>query len=286
MTSSGLHSDNGWELDFQFPLPERTEKPRRSGITMIFDKGLGPQETQDLLELCTPHIDFWKLGFASSALYPPALLRRKIALVKSFNISIYPGGTFSEIATVQGKLYTYLQRARELGFSAVEISDGTIQINPRERSEAIKAAREMGLSVLTEIGKKDGAAPFQPAAMAAQVERDLRDGASLVIVEARESGKGVTIFDRAGRLDHEKALKLLREIGAGAERLIWEAPLSSQQVEFIRLLGVEVNLGNVAPKDVLALESLRRGLRADTFRLSLEHKKKDAAHSIAPLTVI
>ena len=286
MKSSDSDNNNGWGLDLQFPLPQRTQKPRRKGVTMIFDKGLGPQETRDLLGLCAPYIDYWKLGFASSALYPPDLLQQKISLVKSYQISIYPGGTFSEIATVQGKLRAYLQRARELGFSAVEISDGTIQLNPRERSAAIKAAREAGLPVLTEIGKKDGAAPFQPAAMAAQLERDLRDGASYVIVEARESGKGVTIFDREGRLDYEKTHKLLREIATGLEQIIWEAPLSAQQVEFIRLLGVDVSLGNIGPKDVLALESLRRGLRADTFRLSLEEKKKDTLHSIAPFTVI
>jgi len=265
---------NGWDLDLYFPLQERaTAKPRRSGITMIIDKGSGLRETFDLLEMCAVYIDCWKLSFGSSALYHPEILRKKIELLNSFNIIVLPGGTFLEIAHIQGKLKPYLHRARELGFSAVEISDGTIELSAWKRSQAIKMARELGLLVLTEIGKKDPGEIFYPELMAEQVKRDLEDGAYKVVLEARESGKNVTIFNQQGNIDMEKMNRLLMSI-PDREQIIWEAPLKNQQVDFITMFGPNVNLGNIAPDDVLSLESLRNGLRADTFKLSLQKEKE------------
>jgi len=260
---------NGWELDIFFPLEERIkEKPRQNGITMIIDKGTGLRGTSDILEMCADYIDFWKFSFGSSALYRPELLRRKIELIKSGNIKVFPGGTFLEIAFMQGKIMPYLQRARELGFSAVEISDGTIDLPPRQRSRIIKAALNYDLLVLTEIGKKESGSVFLPELMAEQLKRDLKDGAFKVILEARESGKDVTIFNYQGDIEREKINKLLLFIPE-TENIIWEAPLKKQQLEFITIFGPNVNLGNISPEEVLALESLRNGLRADTFKHSL-----------------
>jgi phosphosulfolactate synthase len=260
---------NGWELDFLFPLQGRMmEKPRSRGITMILDKGLGLNATRDVLEMSAGFIDFWKLGFGSSALYDPRVLQRKIEAVNSFHVKIYPGGTFFEIAFSQGKTGSYLSRAAELGFSAIEISNGTINLGAQERSHAIKQALQEGFTVLTEIGKKEAGLPFQPELMAEQFNRDLEDGAFKVILEARESGKNVTIFNEQGSIDGDKINELLLSI-KGEEHIIWEAPLKEQQIEFITRFGPGVNLGNIPSEDILALESFRHGLRADTFKLAL-----------------
>ncbi len=270
---------NGWDLDIYFPLQDRTiAKPRFRGITMIIDKGTGLRETFDILEMCAEYIDFWKLSFGSSALYNQEILRKKIEMVHSFNVIVYPGGTFLEIAHIQGKLKPYLHRACELGFSAVEISDGTIELPAWKRSQIIKMARDNDLLVLTEIGKKEAGEIFYPELMAEQVKRDLEDGAFKVILEARESGKNVTIFNEQGNIEREKMNKLLLSI-TGQEQIIWEAPLKNQQVDFITMFGPNVNLGNIPPEDVLSLESLRNGLRADTFKLSLAEKEKQQVHS-------
>jgi phosphosulfolactate synthase len=245
---------------------------------MIIDKGTGLRETFDILEMCAEYIDFWKLSFGSSALYNQEILRKKIEMVHSFNVIVYPGGTFLEIAHIQGKLKPYLHRACELGFSAVEISDGTIELPAWKRSQIIKMARDNDLLVLTEIGKKEAGEIFYPELMAEQVKRDLEDGAFKVILEARESGKNVTIFNEQGNIEREKMNKLLLSI-TGQEQIIWEAPLKNQQVDFITMFGPNVNLGNIPPEDVLSLESLRNGLRADTFKLSLAEKEKQQVHS-------
>jgi phosphosulfolactate synthase len=269
--------NNAWDLDISFPLHDRVEnKPRSTGTTMVLDKGTGLRETLDILEMSADYIDFWKLSFGSSALYNPATLSKKIELVKSFHVEIYPGGTFMEIAYVQGKLKAYLQRACELGFSALEVSDGTIPLSQWERSQMIRAAWETGLTVLTEIGKKQSGEVFYPELMADQVNKDLDDGAFMVIMEARESGKDVTIFNEQGNIEREKLNKFLLSLGR-QEKIIWEAPLKKQQLEFITMYGPNVNLGNIPTEEVIALESLRTGLRADTFKLSLALDEKRQA---------
>lgn len=265
-----INKDNAWGPGFSFPLQGRAAKPRQKGLTMILDKGIGLRETLDLLEMCAGYIDFWKLGFGSSALYDAALLKEKIKLVRSFQINVYPGGTFTEIAFTQGKLKAYLERAGELGFTAIEVSDGTIQLPARQRGMIIKTACAAGLLVLTEIGKKESGVVFDPETVAAQIYKDLEDGATKVILEARESGRDVTIFDTQGNLELVKVHKLLMLTAAARGKMIWEAPLTKQQVSFITLLGPNVNLGNIAPRDVLALETMRTGMRSDTFRLTLD----------------
>jgi len=272
---------NGWQLDFSYPVKERTTKDRSRGITIIFDKGLGIRETRDLLETGAPYIDFWKLGFGTSALYSSALLMKKIELVNSYNIKIYPGGTFFEIVYTQGRLKEYLKRACELGFTTVEISDGTIQLSATERSRAIGTAREMGFCVLTEIGKKEAAAQFDPHEVAAQMAKDLQDGAFKVIIEGRESGKNVTIYNEKGNIEHGRMKQLLL-LAPEQSSIIWEAPLKKQHIDLITLLGPHVNLGNIFPEDALSVEALRRGLRSDTLKMFLPYPGGGKRESRAP----
>ncbi|WP_027340591.1 phosphosulfolactate synthase [Halonatronum saccharophilum] len=261
-------SNNGWGLDIEFPLVGREEKPRRNGLTMVIDKGLGLNQTKDLLEVGAEYIEFLKLSFGTSALYPDDLLREKIELVKSYGIDIYPGGTFLEVAIVQNKFEEYLKRAKDLGFTAVEVSDGTINLTSNLRSMIIKKAKSMGFKVLSEIGKKDGKSEFKVSQMIKQLKRDLSDGAYKVIIEARESGKGVSIYDEEGKADEFKLKKILLEAPHPMD-IIWEAPLKKQQVYFIEMLGNNVNLGNINVEEILALESLRNGLRGDTLKMAL-----------------
>lgn len=250
------------------PLAGRTSKPRDSGQTMLLDKGMGLSQTGDLLELAADYIDYIKFTFGSAALYPPAVLRAKIGLIRSYGIDVYPGGTFLEIALTQGRLDDYLRRCKEVGFTHIEVSDGTIDLDPGARREAIAKAREYDFPVITEVGKKDGA-PLDPGEALEQVLADLEAGAAKVILEGRESGKGAGIYDARGKLQDDDLERLVQGL-PDPDVLMWEAPLKEQQEQLITRFGPNVNLGNIKPEDALALEALRLGLRGDTLKLALE----------------
>jgi phosphosulfolactate synthase len=235
---------------------------------MIIDKGLGLSQTGDLLEMASDYIDYIKFTFGTAALYSQALLRAKIALIRSYGINVYPGGTFFEVAVTQGKVDAYLHRCKDLGFTCIEVSDGTITLAPEARRQAIARAREFGLQVVTEVGKKAAGSVFDPDEAVRQIRADLEAGAVKVIVEGRESGKNAGVYDAQGKI----ADAALDRIVAGAGDpgvLMWEAPLKVQQEELIIRFGPDVNLGNIPPEEALALEALRRGLRGDTLRLAL-----------------
>ncbi|WP_020374689.1 phosphosulfolactate synthase [Sulfobacillus thermosulfidooxidans] len=258
--------DKAWFDILDFPHPDRTEKPRQRGLTMVIDKGLGLTDTRDLMELASDYVDQVKLTFGTSAFYKTRLLRQKIELVKSYGVDIFPGGTFLELALLQGRVVEYFDRARELGFTGIEISDGTISLDQETRWQTIQLARAYGFSlVLSEVGKKDVRDKVTGLALWQQVNYDLEAGADTVIVEGRESGEGVVIYDDEGRVIEEELQELVSHI-TDPSRILWEAPQKSQQQELILRFGANVNLGNVQPQDVLALEALRVGLRGDTLR--------------------
>lgn len=211
--------------------------------------------------------DFWKLAFGTVALYPAAVLQEKLAALQAAGVEPYPGGTFLEAAAGQGQAAACLRRLVALGFRAVEVSDGTIVLAPAQRRGLIRMALDLGLRVLTEVGKKDpGRQPPVPV-LIEQAQADLAEGADYVLVEAREAGRGIGIYDEQGRVREPELAAL-----AGAlpvERLVWEAPAREQQKALILRLGPAVNLGNVPPGEALALEALRTGLRGDTLRAAL-----------------
>lgn len=261
-------NEQTWFDIISSPVAGRTQKPRRVGLTMVMDKGLGLGQTAELLELAAPYIDFIKLGFGTSVLYSPSLLREKIRLAREAGVHIYPGGTFLEIAVVQNRLEQYLEKVVRLGYTYVEVSDGTISLSRADRSYAIRRAKSLGLGVLAEVGKKDVRDQISLQQIREQVLADLADGAEKVIVEGRESGQGVVIYDRNGMVRIEELERLIDGLPV-LDRLIWEAPQKHQQQELILRFGPNVNLGNVPPGEVLALEALRRGLRGDTLRAAL-----------------
>lgn len=271
---SDLRAGRAWQGVLEhLPVSGRAEKPRSTGHTMVLDKGLGISATRDLLELAGEYIDLIKLGFGTSAFYPEHLLRQKIHMIRSHGVDVCPGGTFLEAALLQGRLPEYLARAEDLGFTCVEISDGTITLDQTTRSACLQLVKAAGFRVTTEVGKKDTAEQTSMLAMSHQISLDLSEGADQVIVEARESGRGVGIFDAAGELQPDLLFGLLGGI-LQPERIIWEAPLKSQQVELIRRFGPNVNLGNISPAEVIALEALRSGLRGDTLQLAVRGRQQ------------
>lgn len=235
------------------------------------DKGLGVIQTSELLSVGSSYIDYIKLAFGTPALYNPDLLRKKIALIRSYDVHVYPGGTFFEIAIMQNNMETFLERAWEIGFSAIEVSDGTISMTRSARRKAIEMAAAKGFQVLSEVGKKDPAQNMTVSMITEQVKSDLEAGACKVILEARESGKGIGIFNNLGEIKKDFLGQLMAVLPA-QEYIIWEAPLKSQQQELILAFGANVSLGNVPPGEVLALESLRVGLRGDTLKTVLDSK--------------
>jgi phosphosulfolactate synthase len=247
--------------------PDRiTTKPRERGLTMVIDRCQGLRATEDLLTLTGDYIDQIKLTFGTTVFVDEDVLRRKIEMMRAHEVDVYPGGTLMEVSLFQGVYPQYLQRAKELGFSAIEISDGTITISRQTRDNAIKRALDAGFKVITEVGKKDRAIHLSPAEICDQMAGDLSMGADKVIVEARESGKGVGIYNEDGSVREEELTAIINCLGDSRGDVIWEAPLKHQQVALILHCGPNVSLGNIIPRDVLGLETLRCGLRFETFR--------------------
>lgn len=245
---------------------QRSAAPRQTGLTMIIDTGLGVSATTDVLEVAGDYIDLWKLSFGTSVFVRPAVLERKLELINARKILSCPGGTLFEAAILQHHSRAYMTRAAEVGFTAVEISDGTIEVSAFRRKRAIEYALGAGLVAVTEVGKKDPMAQPSIAKLAEQALRDLDWGASWVIVEGRESGTCVGAFDEEGNVSSEALDIFAKILGDRAGRLIWEAPLKQQQTALIERFGVNVGLGNIAPDRVLALEALRLGLRFETLK--------------------
>ncbi len=254
-----------WEGVTEIPVKGRSSKPRTTGLTMVIDKGMGLNQITDLIQTSGEYIDVLKLTFGTSAFYEKEVLREKIDALVSAQIDVMPGGTFLEIALWKGDEEKYLERAKELGFSAVEISDGTIELDPVMRIKIINKALEKGFKVITEVGKKDPKEALPIALVHKLIKEDLQNGAFKVIIEAREAGRGVGIFDSDGRIKKDEMENIVAGVD-DANQLLWEAPIKNQQQELIIRFGPEVCLGNIPPDEVLALEALRQGVRGDTLK--------------------
>ena len=257
--------ERAWAQVIGSVLTGRAQPPRKSGLTMVIDKGHGLAMTADLLEVCGDIIDHWKCTFGTSAFVPADVLRRKLLQMTARGILTYPGGTLLEVAIVYGSCRAFMRHAHMLGFSAVEISDGTIPLPQHRRRNLIRCAIDHGLTPITEVGKKDPAQQPTAIELAEQALQDLEWGAQWVTVESRESGKGIGIYDDHGAVRSEAVAEISEHMGPQVDRLIWEAPLKNQQTYLIQQFGVNVNLGNIPTGEVLALEALRAGLRFETF---------------------
>jgi len=256
--------ETNWAASLADPSGCRLVKPRRTGLTMVIDKGLGLTAFHDMLQTSGPYIDVIKLGFGTSALYPNEVLAEKIRLCREHQVTIMPGGTFLEIAVLKGMADEYLETLCRLGFSGLEVSDGTIRMSSQLRGDLIARGRDYGLRVFTEYGKKLWGSKVETEDLLRTLRLDLKHGSEIITIEGRESGRGVGIYDAQGNCMHDLVEEILFSI-PDPHVLLWEAPLKTQQAELITRLGPGVNLGNIAPEDVLSVEALRRGLRSDTL---------------------
>jgi phosphosulfolactate synthase len=239
-------------------VPARSVKPRQRGITHVIDRGLSVAEVDGLMETVGDSVDIVKLGWGTALV--TANLKPKLERYAAHGIPVVLGGTLTEVAIKQGRVEGLIAWLHELGLRHVEISDGTIALAPEVKSNLIRTLSS-DFTVLSEVGSKDADFIMAPYVWVEQIERDLEAGAWKVIAEARESGTA-GIY----RADGEVRTGLIDEIvhAIDADRLIFEAPQREQQVWLLHRFGSECNLGNIAPEDVLSLETLRLGLRSDT----------------------
>lgn len=242
----------------QKPCPEGHQ------VTMVLDTGLGPAGLEDLLSVAAPFIQIVKFGWGTSGVVNPSVVRRKIELIRSYEIQVCPGGTFFEIAYLRKTVPRFLSDLAELGFSCVEVSDGTVDLPFATKLDLIRQACDRGFTVVSEIGRKTPEADgcLDVAERCREAAAELQAGSWKVILEARESGS-LGIYDSAGKVRE----RFVEELAAGLDlsNVIFEAPRKEQQLWLIRRFGPSVHLGNVRPEDAIALETLRRGLRADTL---------------------
>lgn len=250
---------------FEFLSKKREEKPRTCGLTMVLDKGLGLETASSLMDISGEYVDYLKFGWGTSIVHEQDIIRAKVEMYKSHQITPYTGGTLFELAYKNGRLNEFFNEAHELGFPAIEISDGSTIISHEDKLECIELACDDGFEVLSEVGKKD---PILDKEMSLDdrikaMNDELNAGSSLIIVEAREWGKNIGIFDKSGKAKEDEIDTILNNVDN--EKILWEAPNKDQQVFFILKLGNEVNLGNISSDDITSLETLRRGLRGDTL---------------------
>jgi len=247
-------------MNFELPyLPKRSSKPRTAGVNMIMDKGLSLREAEDMIARSGDLVDLLKLGFGTSIVSQN--LKEKIKLYQNANIKVYFGGTLFEAFYVRGMLEAYLKLVDDMGLDCIEVSDGSIVIDPDEKCEVIHRLSK-NYRVLSEVGSKEEGILISPQKWIKMMRTELDAGSWKVIAEARESGT-VGIYRPNGTAHVMLINKILSKIKS--EDILWEAPKKAQQVWFIKNMGAEVNLGNIAPDDVIPLECLRLGLRGDTF---------------------
>ena len=239
-------------------LPERSHKPRRAGITHVLDSGLSVGEAASLLEVAGNSIDVVKLGWGTALV--TANLQEKVAKFKEHGVPVMFGGTLTELAIAQDRLDRLVDFIRRLGLEHIEVSDGTITLEHERKLELIEQLSKE-FTVLSEVGSKDDTKIMAPYRWVELIQSELAAGAWKVIAEARESGT-VGIF----RHDGEVRMGLIDEIvhAIPHDQILFEAPRKDQQVWFVRRFGPNVNLGNIAPSDVVSLETIRLGLRSDT----------------------
>jgi phosphosulfolactate synthase len=238
----------GFDLD----LPEHV------GLTHVIDKGVGPRAWEDILETAGDHIDIVKLGWGTA--YVTQNLTRKLEVLRGKRVVI--GGTFFEVVYAKGKLDEYKQWLSELGLTHVEISDGTVDI-PHERKLELITDFARDFTVLSEVGSKDSSVEYSADEWTQWLNQELAAGAWKVITEARESGTA-GIFDSDGGMRTELIGRIADSVGPA--NIVFEAPSKAAQAWFVKQFGPSVNLGNIPPEEVIPLETLRLGLRADTLK--------------------
>ncbi len=245
-------------MDF-LKLPERTTKPRESGITHVLDKGYSLDQVRDFLAVAGDYVDIVKLGWGTAVVTPN--LKQKIDLYQSHGVPVCFGGTLFEVCLRQNRLEEYLQTVRDMGMDHIEVSDGTVPMDVQDKIALVRRLTKE-FRVFSEVGSKHADVVFSPRRWVESIQRELDAGAWKVVTEGRESGTG-GIYQPGGEVKEG----LLADIAARFDvtDLLFEAPVKTQQVWFIKQFGANVNLGNIPPEEVVSVETLRLGVRGDTL---------------------
>lgn len=245
-------------------IPERTVKPRSNGMTMVMDKGMSSREVENFIEVAGPYVDIVKLGWSTSFVTP--ILDKKLAIYREAGIPVYFGGTLFEAFLIRDQYEDYKRVLDKYKMEWAEISDGSISLEHSKKCELIRDLKQH-VKVVSEVGSKDAANIMAPYQWIELMTAELEAGSQYVIAEARESGN-IGIYRDSGEVRQGLVQELLTKIPS--EKILWEAPQKAQQTWFIKLLGSNVNLGNIPPNEVIPLETLRLGLRSDTFHHFLD----------------
>jgi phosphosulfolactate synthase len=240
-------------------IPERTSGERSYGLTMMMDKGLSLKESEHFIESSTPYTDLVKFGFGTALI--TRKLKEKISVYQSAGLKPYFGGTLFEMYYVRGQFDLYRSFVKESGLQLVEVSDGSIKMEHEEKLKCIEILAD-DFQVLSEVGSKVKGVELSNEVWVSHMKTELKSGAWKVIAEARESGT-IGIYQSDGSANRQLIDDIMKEISVND--VLWEAPNKAQQAMFIKLVGPNVNLGNIAPNEVVALEALRMGMRGDTF---------------------
>lgn len=251
---------------FNFLLNSRELKPRNKGITMVLDKGLGYDTAKSLMEIAGDYVDYLKFGWGTTVVQDEKIVTTKIRMYKEYDIQPYTGGTLFELAYLENKTSEFFKEAERLGFETIEISNGSTDLSYDEKIEYIKEAKEHDFNVLSEVGKKNPAVDKELTLKdrVKYMNAELKAGSTKVIVEAREGGKNIGIFDANSKVKEDEVEYILDNI-SNPDDIIWETPQKDQQVYFVLKLGSDANLGNISTDEIISLETIRRGLRGDTL---------------------
>jgi phosphosulfolactate synthase len=242
-------------------IPVRASVPRTNGLTIISDKGLSLPDTKNLLSVAAPYLDMVKLAFGTAMV--TSLLKEKIELYQSHQIPVYFGGLLFEAFVVRDQVADFIKLVETYKIDRIEVSDGTINITHQQKCDYIRQFCKTG-TVISEVGSgdKDKVHVTPPYKWIELMQAELEAGSKYVVAEAQESGTA-GIYRDSGEVREGLVAEILNKIAA--EKIIWEAPKKDQQLYFIKLLGCNANLANVSPAEVIALEAMRIGLRADSF---------------------
>jgi len=247
-------------MNFNLPfIPKRPGKPREKGVTMVMDKGLSLRQAEDFIESSGNLTDIVKLGFGTSIVTNK--LSEKIKLYQAAGIEVYFGGTLFEAFIARNMFEDYRKLIDQYDLNMVEVSDGSIEIDHEKKCNYIKTLTSQ-VTVLSEVGYKDSEKIIPPYKWIELMQKEIDAGSWKVIAEAREGGN-VGIYNGSGEVRSDLIEEILTKIPS--DKILWEAPQKTQQVWFIKLIGSNVNLGNISPSEVVPLECLRLGVRGDTF---------------------
>lgn len=240
-------------------IPERPAKPRNYGLTMVMDKGLSVREAEDFMSVGSEYTDYVKLGFGTSLITPG--FEKKIAIYKKAGTTPYFGGTLFEAFIIRNMYDKFVEFIKKHGIELIEVSDGSYDIEHSRKLDYISRLSKIA-TVISEVGSKKKEVVYSPDEWVAMMKSELDAGSVKVIAEARESGT-TGIYNEDGSINHQIINAISEHVKL--ENVLWEAPIKSQQAWFIKHFGANVNLGNIAPNEIIPLETLRLGLRGDTF---------------------